>query len=50
MPKTPRLAFIVSHTHWDREWYLSFSRFRVKLVEVVREVLDALENDDTSSS
>jgi mannosylglycerate hydrolase len=46
MPSTPRLAFVVSHTHWDREWYLSSSRFRVKLVEVVREVLDALENDD----
>jgi alpha-mannosidase len=39
----PRLAFIVSHTHWDREWYLPFRRFRVHLVEVVRQVLDALE-------
>ena len=39
----PPLAFIVSHTHWDREWYLPFRRFRVRLVEVVRQVLDALE-------
>jgi mannosylglycerate hydrolase len=42
-PADPRLAFIVSHTHWDREWYLPFRRFRVQLVAVVRQVLDALE-------
>ena len=41
----PRQVFIVSHTHWDREWYLTFNRFRVNLVEVVGQVLDALEND-----
>ena len=39
----PRLAVVVSHTHWDREWYQPFRRFRVHLVEVVRQVLDALE-------
>ena len=26
----PRVAFVVSHTHWDREWYLTFNQFRVK--------------------
>jgi len=41
----PRLAFIVSHTHWDREWYLTFSRFRVRLLEIVGKVLDTLEED-----
>ena len=42
----PKKAFIVSHTHWDREWYLTFDRFRVNLVRVVGQVLDALERDD----
>ena len=23
---------VVSHTHWDREWYLSFQQFRARLV------------------
>ena len=23
--------FIVSHTHWDREWYLPFQEFRLGL-------------------
>ncbi len=40
-----RQAILVSHTHWDREWYLPFNRFRVNLVEVVDRVLDSLEND-----
>ncbi len=40
-----RLAIIVSHTHWDLEWYLPFHRFRVNMVEVIDRVLDALEQD-----
>jgi mannosylglycerate hydrolase len=42
---SPRKAFLVSHTHWDREWYLTFHRFRVNLVEVVDGVLDTLDHD-----
>ncbi|MEN8151701.1 MAG: hypothetical protein ABFS86_17935, partial [Planctomycetota bacterium] len=42
----PAKVFVVSHTHWDREWYLPFSRFRVRLIDVVEEVLDRLENED----
>ncbi len=45
MPQHPRQAFIVSHTHWDREWYLTFPRFRVQLLEAIDEVLDLLEQD-----
>jgi len=41
----PEQAFIVSHTHWDREWYLTFPRFRVNLVRILGEVLDRLETD-----
>ncbi|MEJ2238013.1 MAG: glycoside hydrolase family 38 C-terminal domain-containing protein [Gemmatimonadales bacterium] len=45
MTGAPKQAFVVSHTHWDREWYLTYDRFRVRLVGVVGEVLDALEQD-----
>jgi len=41
----PNQAFIVSHTHWDREWYLTSSQFRVMLGETVDRVLDALDHD-----
>ncbi len=47
MPAHKRTAYIVSHTHWDREWYLPYHRFRVSLVRVVDQVLDALDNDDS---
>ena len=31
---------IVSHTHWDREWYHPLERFRQKLVPLIDELLD----------
>lgn len=31
---------IVSHTHWDREWYHPLERFRQKLVSLIDELLD----------
>lgn len=33
---------LISHTHWDREFYFSFQRFRYRLVHVVNELLDYL--------
>ncbi|MHB1452947.1 MAG: glycoside hydrolase family 38 N-terminal domain-containing protein [Saccharofermentanales bacterium] len=26
---------VISHTHWDREWYMPFEQFRVRLVELM---------------
>ena len=40
-----RRAFVVSHTHWDREWYHTFHRFRLDMSAVVRGVLDRLDDD-----
>lgn len=31
------------HSHWDREWYREFEEFRLRLIEVFDEVLNALE-------
>ena len=36
---------IVSHTHWDREWYRTFEAFRARLVDTVDRVLDLLDED-----
>ena len=35
---------VVPHTHWDREWYLPFERFRVILIEMIDYLLDVLDN------
>src|SRR5581483_4169659 len=31
---------VVSHTHWDREWYHPFERFRQRLVALVDDLVD----------
>ncbi|HKG58024.1 MAG TPA: glycoside hydrolase family 38 C-terminal domain-containing protein [Candidatus Limnocylindrales bacterium] len=36
---------IVPHTHWDREWYLPFEVFRLRLARVVETICDVLETD-----
>ncbi|MFI0453537.1 alpha-mannosidase [Actinomadura sp. 6N118] len=36
---------VVPHTHWDREWYLPFQRFRLRLVALLDEVIDRMEAD-----
>jgi alpha-mannosidase len=33
-------AHLVSHTHWDREWYHPVERFRQRLVALVDELID----------
>ncbi|KRT64120.1 MAG: alpha-mannosidase-like protein, alpha-mannosidase [Chloroflexi bacterium CSP1-4] len=41
----PRIVHLVPHTHWDREWYLPFQSFRLRLVELVDGLLDEMEAD-----
>ena len=42
----PTDVVLVPHTHWDREWYLPFQVFRVRLVEMIDRVLDQLDADE----
>ncbi len=46
MPMSDKRVIIVPHTHWDREWYLPFQRFRFMLVELVDQLLDILKQQD----
>ncbi len=34
---------VVSHTHWDREWYQCFQQYRMRLVRMTDRLLDLLE-------
>ena len=36
-------AIVVSHTHWDREWYLTFEEFRYWLVQGMDKLLETME-------
>ncbi|HWE43390.1 MAG TPA: hypothetical protein VG432_12835, partial [Gemmatimonadaceae bacterium] len=37
---TPLDVHVVSHTHWDREWYHPAGRFRQRLVALIDELID----------
>jgi len=39
----PYHATLVSHTHWDRAWYVTFQEFRVRLVRLVDRLIDLLQ-------
>lgn len=47
IPPTPSelTVHLVSHTHWDREWYESAEWFRGRLVTTVDRVLELLDQD-----
>ena len=38
-------ALLVPQTHWDREWYLPFQEFRIRLVRLTDKLLDILDTD-----
>lgn len=43
-------AFVLPHTHWDREWYQTESESRQRLVEVVDDLILRLETDSRIST
>src|SRR5258708_37720519 len=40
-----RRVSIVPHTHWDREWYSPFQTFRLRLVDLLDDLLPRLDAD-----
>lgn len=41
----PFQVTLVSHTHWDRAWYVTFQEYRIRLVRLVDRLLDLLQRD-----
>ncbi|MER3500557.1 MAG: hypothetical protein C4295_03605 [Candidatus Fervidibacterota bacterium] len=39
------VAIVVSHTHWDRAWYLPFEKFRIRLVRLTEKLLRILREN-----
>ena len=37
------VVHIISHSHWDREWYLPFESHRMQLVELFDNLFDLFE-------
>lgn len=45
-----RTVHIISHTHWDREWYLPYEKHHFLLVKFMDELIDTLEIDPNYKS
>jgi alpha-mannosidase/mannosylglycerate hydrolase len=41
----PAKVYVLSHTHWDREWYQDFQGFRIRLVYMLDELIETMERD-----
>ena len=41
-----KVAHIVSHSHWDREWYMPFEKHHIKLVQLIDDILELLDEDN----
>lgn len=40
-----KCVHIISHSHWDREWYLPFEQHRMRLIELIDKCIELFEND-----
>ncbi|GAA0373682.1 alpha-mannosidase [Paenibacillus motobuensis] len=38
-------VYIISHSHWDREWYLPYEQHHMRLIQLVDDLLELCEND-----
>ena len=36
---------IIPHSHWDREWYMPFEAHRYRLVKLIDDIIEKMEND-----
>jgi alpha-mannosidase len=40
-----KTAHIISTTHWDREWYWSYEKFRIRLVDLMDSLINIFHED-----
>ncbi|WP_265458327.1 alpha-mannosidase [Enterococcus sp. HY326] len=43
-------VYIISHSHWDREWYMAYEQHHMRLVQLMDDLLDLFETDPNFSS
>lgn len=41
----PNTLCVISHTHWDREWYMSLEWMRLRLVDLIDRCLELLDKE-----
>ncbi|WP_086350346.1 alpha-mannosidase [Candidatus Enterococcus clewellii] len=43
-------VYIVSHSHWDREWYMAYEQHHMRLIELMDDLLELFETDPSFKS
>ncbi|KAF1302109.1 alpha-mannosidase [Candidatus Enterococcus willemsii] len=43
-------VYIISHSHWDREWYVAYEKHHMLLVELMDDLLEIFETDSDFNS
>lgn len=43
-------VFVISHSHWDREWYMSYEQHHMRLIQLMDDLFDLFENDPEFNS
>jgi len=44
--KMDKQLYVISHTHWDREWYSTFQQYTARLVPLLDDLIGILEEDE----
>lgn len=44
------IAHVISHTHWDREWYMPYEQHHMRLVELIDTLLNVIDTDPNFKS
>lgn len=45
-----KIVHVISHTHWDREWYMPYEKHHLKLIKLMDSLIDVLERDEAFKS
>lgn len=48
--KEHETVHIISHTHWDREWYIPYEKHHMLLIDVMDQLIETLEKDPAYKS
>ncbi|GGD49464.1 alpha-mannosidase [Paenibacillus nasutitermitis] len=45
MSESAKTVHVISHSHWDREWYMPYEKHHVRLIELMDTLLGLMEAD-----
>ncbi|QAY68117.1 alpha-mannosidase [Paenibacillus protaetiae] len=47
---TVKTAHIIAHSHWDREWYVPFEKHRLKLIQLMEDLIEQFDRNPEFTS